>query len=313
MNTGSFSMRRIPLRQRLLSNIRSHPMLYLLALPVVAYYILFCYWPMYGVVIAFQNFKPAFGIAGSQWVGLKHFEDLLSGRYFSRLLRNTLSINLGMLLVGFPLPILFALLLNEIPSRKFQRVTQTITYMPHFISAVVICGLMVQFCASNGILTNVLGYLGVQRTNLFTVPRYFQPLYIAMNVWQNLGWDSIIYFAALSGVDSELYEAAQIDGAGRWRRMLHVTLPGIMPTVVILLIMRIGSMMNLGWDRIILLYNERVYETADVISTYVYRMGLSKFEYSFGSAVGLLNSVINIVLLMGANALSRKVNETALW
>ena len=218
-----------------------------------------------------------------------------------------------MLLVGFPLPILFALLLNEIPSRKFQRVTQTITYMPHFISAVVICGLMVQFCASNGILTNVLGYLGVQRTNLFTVPRYFQPLYIAMNVWQNLGWDSIIYFAALSGVDSELYEAAQIDGAGRWRRMLHVTLPGIMPTVVILLIMRIGSMMNLGWDRIILLYNERVYETADVISTYVYRMGLSKFEYSFGSAVGLLNSVINIVLLMGANALSRKVNETALW
>ena len=153
----------------------------------------------------------------------------------------------------------------------------------------------------------------MQKTNLFTVPRYFQPLYIGMNIWQNLGWDSIIYFAALAGVDSELYEAAQIDGAGRWRRMLHVTLPGIMPTVVILLIMRIGSLMNLGWDQIILLYNERVYETADVISTYVYRMGLSKFEYSFGSAVGLLNSLINIMLLVGANALSRRVNETALW
>ena len=218
-----------------------------------------------------------------------------------------------MLLVGFPLPILFALLLNEIPSRGFQRVTQTITYMPHFISTVVICGLMVQFCSSSGILTNVLSHLGMQKTNLFTVPRYFQPLYIGMNIWQNLGWDSIIYFAALAGVDSELYEAAQIDGAGRWRRMLHVTLPGIMPTVVILLIMRIGSLMNLGWDQIILLYNERVYETADVISTYVYRMGLSKFEYSFGSAVGLLNSLINIMLLVGANALSRRVNETALW
>ena len=313
MNAESLTVRRAPLRRRLLDNIRNHPLLYLLALPVAAYYIIFCYLPMYGVVIAFQDFKPALGIAGSRWVGLKHFEKLVSSRYFGRLLGNTLSINLGMLLVGFPLPILFALLLNEIPNRSFQRVTQTITYMPHFISTVVICGLMVQFCSSNGILTNVLSHFGMQKTNLFTVPRYFQPLYIGMNIWQNLGWDSIIYFAALAGVDSELYEAAQIDGAGRWRRMLHVTLPGIMPTVVILLIMRIGSLMNLGWDQIILLYNERVYETADVISTYVYRMGLSKFEYSFGSAVGLLNSLINIMLLVGANALSRRVNETALW
>lgn len=295
-------------------NIKAHPYLYLLFLPVFVYYVIFHYWPMYGVIIAFKDFKPMKGIFGSEWVGLLQFKTFLSSTFLWRLIRNTLSINLGMLLVGFPIPILFALLLNEIPHRGFQRVTQTVTYMPHFISSVVVCGLMLQFCGSNGILTRVLAALGLTpQTNLFTVPSLFQPLYIGMNVWKNMGWDSIIFFAALTSVDSELHEAAQIDGAGRWRRMLHVTLPAIMPTVVILLIMRIGNLMSLGWDQIILLYNERVYETADVISTYVYRMGLTKFEYSFGSAVGLLNSVINVILLMGANALSRKVNETSLW
>ena len=314
MNAVKKLPKQAPLHKRLAENIRNHPLLYVLALPVVAYYLIFNYYPMYGVLMAFQDFKPALGIWGSKWVGLKHFEKFIGGIYFWRLVRNTLSINLGMLLVGFPIPILFALLLNEIPHRGFQRVTQTVTYMPHFISSVVVCGLMLQFCGSNGILTRVLAALGLTpQTNLFTVPSLFQPLYIGMNVWQNMGWDSIIFFAALTSVDSELHEAAQIDGAGRWRRMLHVTLPAIMPTVVILLIMRIGNLMSLGWDQIILLYNERVYETADVISTYVYRMGLTKFEYSFGSAVGLLNSVINVILLMGANALSRKVNETSLW
>ena len=314
MNAVKKLPKQAPLHKRLAENIRNHPLLYVLALPVVAYYLIFNYYPMYGVLMAFQDFKPALGIWGSKWVGLKHFEKFIGGIYFWRLVRNTLSINLGMLLVGFPIPILFALLLNEIPHRGFQRVTQTVTYMPHFISSVVVCGLMLQFCGSNGILTRMLAELGLTpQTNLFTVPSLFQPLYIGMNVWKNMGWDSIIFFAALTSVDSELHEAAQIDGAGRWRRMLHVTLPAIMPTVVILLIMRIGNLMSLGWDQIILLYNERVYETADVISTYVYRMGLTKFEYSFGSAVGLLNSVINVILLMGANALSRKVNETSLW
>ena len=314
MNAVKKLPKQAPLHKRLAENIRNHPLLYVLALPVVAYYLIFNYYPMYGVLMAFQDFKPALGIWGSTWVGLKHFEKFIGGIYFWRLVRNTLSINLGMLLVGFPIPILFALLLNEIPHRGFQRVTQTVTYMPHFISSVVVCGLMLQFCGSNGILTRMLAALGLTpQTNLFTVPSLFQPLYIGMNVWKNMGWDSIIFFAALTSVDSELHEAAQIDGAGRWRRMLHVTLPAIMPTVVILLIMRIGNLMSLGWDQINLLYNERVYETADVISTYVYRMGLTKFEYSFGSAVGLLNSVINVILLMGANALSRKVNETSLW
>ena len=285
MNAVKKLPKQAPLHKRLAENLRNHPLLYVLALPVVAYYLIFNYYPMYGVLMAFQDFKPALGIWGSKWVGLKHFEKFIGGIYFWRLVRNTLSINLGMLLVGFPIPILFALLLNEIPHRGFQRVTQTVTYMPHFISSVVVCGLMLQFCGSNGILTRVLAALGLTpQTNLFTVPSLFQPLYIGMNVWKNMGWDSIIFFAALTSVDSELHEAAQIDGAGRWRRMLHVTLPAIMPTVVILLIMRIGNLMSLGWDQIILLYNERVYETADVISTYVYRMGLTKFEYSFGSA-----------------------------
>ena len=313
MNAESLTVRRVPLRRRLLDNIRNHPLLYLLALPVAAYYIIFCYLPMYGVVIAFQDFKPALGIAGSRWVGLKHFEKLVTSRYFGRLLGNTLSINLGMLLVGFPLPILFALLLNEIPSRGFQRVTQTITYMPHFISTVVICGLMVQFCSSNGILTNVLSHLGMQKTNLFTVPRYFQPLYIGMNIWQNLGWDSIIYFAALAGVDSELYEAAQIDGAGRWRRMLHVTLPGIMLTIITMLILRIGQMMSIGYEKTILLYNPSTYETADIISSYTYRVGLLEQSWSYSTAIGLFNSVINLILLLIANKLSRKLADTSLW
>lgn len=301
------------LGRQLLDNIRAHPLLYALILPVLAYYVIFCYWPMYGVVIAFQDFKPALGIAGSNFVGLKHFDKFINGRYFSRLVRNTISINMGMLLVAFPLPIVFALMLNEIRSIRFQRLTQTITYMPHFVSTVVVCGLMVQFCASDGVLTTVFSWLGMQKTNLLTVPAYFQPLYIGMNVWQNVGWDSIIFFAALTAVDPQLHEAAHIDGAGRWRRMWHVTIPAILPTVVILLIMRIGNLMSLGWDQIILLYNERVYETADVISTYVYRSGLTNFEYSFGSAVGLMNSVINVILLIGANTLSRRVNETSLW
>ena len=224
----------------------------MLALPVVAYYLIFNYYPMYGVLMAFQDFKPALGIWGSKRVGLKHFEKFIGGIYFWRLVRNTLSINLGMLLIGFPIPILFALLLNEIPHRSFQRVTQTVTYMPHFISSVVVCGLMLQFCSSSGILTRMLSTMGlVPETNLFTVPSLFQQLYIGMNVWQNMGWDSIIFFAALTSVDIELHEAAQLDGAGRWRRMLHVTLPAIMPTVVILLIMRIGNLMSLGWDKII--------------------------------------------------------------
>ncbi|MEG0766291.1 MAG: ABC transporter permease subunit [Clostridia bacterium] len=297
----------------LLQNYRSHPWLYFMILPVLAYYIIFHYIPMYGLIIAFENYKPTRGVLHSEWVGFKWFAQFINGPFFGRLVRNTISINIKLLLVGFPMPILFALLLNEVRSVKFRKVVQTVTYMPHFVSTVVICGLMVIFCRTDGILTWALSHFGMPKTNILSIAKYFQPLYVGMNIWQELGWDSIIYFAALTAVDASLYEAATVDGAGRWRCMWHVTLPGILPTIVVLLILRIGHLLSLGWDRIYLLYSEIVYETADVISTYVYRTGLVQFQYSYASAVGIMNSVVNIVLLLGANALSRKINDTSLW
>ena len=299
--------------RRLLDNMRSHPWLYLMILPAIAYFAIFHYAPMYGVIIAFQDYKPLKGISGSAWVGFKHFQTFVQGPFFWRLVRNTLSINIGMLLFGFPLPIIFALMLNEVRSTAFRKVVQTVTYMPHFVSSVVVCGLMVIFCRSDGLLTNVLTFFGLPKTNLLTIESYFQPLYIGMNIWQELGWDSIIYFAALTSVDAALYEAARVDGAGRWRQMCHITLPGISSTIVILLILRIGNLMSLGWDRIILMYNDMVMETADVISTFVYRTGLVQVQYSYATAVGLLNSIINVILLVSANAVSRKISDSSLW
>ena len=274
---------------------------------------MFHYAPMYGVIIAFQDYKPLKGIMGSKWVGLQNFRTFIESPFLWRLIRNTLSINIGMLVFGFPLPIIFALLLNEVRSTAFRKVVQTVTYMPHFVSSVVVCGLMVIFCRSDGLITSVLSHFGFPKTNLLTVESYFQPLYIGMNIWQELGWDSIIYFAALTSVDASLYEAARVDGAGRWRQMWHITLPGIAPTIVILLILRIGNLMSLGWDRLILMYNDMVMETADVISTYVYRTGLQQVQYSYATAVGLLNSIINVILLVSANAISRKISDNSLW
>ena len=305
--------RKVPFIKRLGQNIRQHPWLYVMILPAIAYFIIFHYLPMYGVVISFQDYHPIRGIANSKWVGLKHFSAFLNGPFFWRLLRNTLSINIGLLLFGFPLPIIFALLLNEVKSGPFKKVVQTITYMPHFVSSVVVCGLMVIFCRSDGVLTFLLSKVGLPTSNLLTYKQYFQPLYIAMNIWQELGWDSIIYFAALAGVDASLYEAAYVDGAGRWRQMWHITIPSIMPTIMILLVMRVGNLLSLGWDRIFLLYNDMVMETADVISTYVYRTGMVQMQYSFASAVGLMNSLVNVVLLIGANELSRRFTESSLW
>jgi putative aldouronate transport system permease protein len=282
-------------------------------IPVLAFYAVFHYAPMYGAIIAWKQFSPAKGIWGSPWVGWKHYNTFINGPFFYRLIRNTVSINLGSLIVGFPLPIIFALLLNELRYPRLRKVVQTVTYMPHFVSAMVVCGLMTIFCRSDGLLTILLSYLGMPRTNLLSIERYFQPLYIGMNIWQELGWESIIFFAALTSVDPALYEAAKVDGAGRWKQMWHITLPGISTTIVILLILRIGNLLSLGWDRIVLLYSEMVYATADVVSTYVYRTGLNQLQYSYASAVGLLNSLFNVLLLLGANALARKLTESSLW
>lgn len=300
--------------KRLLKNIKAHPLLYIMIIPVVVYFLVYHYYPMYGMIISLFDYVPAKGIFGSDFVGLKHFKGFLSDPYFFRTMRNTLSINVLLLIFGFPFPIIFAILLNELRSSKLRKMAQTITYMPHFISTVVICGLMLDFCKTNGVITSlVTAFTGQEAFNLFSKSVYFQPLYVVMCIWQEFGWDSIIYFAALSGIDQSLYEAADIDGASRWKKILHVTLPGISPTIVILLIMRIGNMMTLGWDKILLLYNPMIYEKSDVISTYVYRIGLMNFEYSFATAVGFFNSIINFVLLLLANSISRKVNETSLW
>ncbi|WP_282943250.1 ABC transporter permease subunit [Paenibacillus sp. RC67] len=281
--------------------------------PVVLFFAIFHYVPMYGAIIAFKDYSPRLGIWGSPWVGLEHFQSFFGGLYFWRVLKNTILISLYELLFGFPAPIILALLLNEIRSSLFKRTVQTVTYMPHFISLVVVCGMIKEFTSSTGIVNDVIAYFGGERISLLLEPEYFRTLFISSGVWQHIGWGTIIYLAALTGIDPEQYEAAKIDGAGRWKQMLHITLPGIMPTIVILIILDIGRLMNVGSEKIILLYNPSTYETADVIGSYVYRIGLQEMNYSFSSAVGLFNSVINFTLVIFSNWLSRKLNETSLW
>ncbi len=298
---------------RLGRDIRKNYGAYLLILPAILYYTIFCYKPMYGIIIAFKDFSPGKGIFGSPWVGLKHFEAFFSSYYFWRLLKNTLSISLTSIVFGFPAPIIFALLLNEIRNMKFKRVVQTVTYMPHFISLVVICSLIKLFTAEDGIITSLLSVVGFEPVTMLSKSRYFVPLYVISGIWQEVGWGSIIYLSALTAIDPGLYEAATIDGATRWQQTLHVTLPGITSTIIIMLILRMGSVMSVGYEKIILLYNEGIFETADVISTFVYRKGLQQFQWSYSTAVGLFNSVINFAIVFAVNQISRRVSEVSLW
>lgn len=299
--------------ERLKKDIIRNKGLYLLLVPVVVYYIVFHYYPMYGAQIAFKNYSPAKGIEGSSWVGFDHFKSFFSSIYCERLIKNTLLINIKSLVFGFPAPILLALLLNEVKNIKFKKVVQTISYLPHFISAVVLCGMIRAFCGSDGFITSILTQFGFLKQNLLYVENLFQPIYVISGIWQGIGWGSIIYLAAISGINGELYEAARIDGAGRLRQVWHVTIPGILPTIITMLVLRIGNLMNLGYEKIMLLYNSAVYETADVISTYVYRKGLMNMNYSFSTAVGLFNSCINLVLLISANKISKKLTDSSLW
>lgn len=287
--------------------------LYALVLPVLLYYIIFHYAPLYGALIAFKDFVPSKGIWGSPWVGVKHFVDFFDSYYFWRVLKNTLLISLSSLIFAFPAPILLALLINEVKNKLFARFVQTVTYMPHFISLVVVCGLIIDFTMDDGVINSLIALFGGTPTTMLNQPGLFVPIYVISGIWQEVGWGSIIYLAAMSAIDPQLYEAATIDGAGRLRQTLHVTLPGIAPTIIILLILNIGNLLGLGYEKIILLYNPAIYETADVISTYVYRKGLLEFGWSYSSAVGLFNSTINFLLLLSANWLSRKVNQTGLW
>ena len=287
--------------------------LYLLAIPVVAYYIIFCYFPMFGIVIAFKNYEIGKGILASDWVGLAHFKAFFSGVYFKRTLVNTLKISFYEVLFGFPAPIIFAFLMNELRNKYFKKTVQTITYLPHFISMVVVCGMIVDFFSTEGIVTKIITFFGGEKINYVGDPRYFRAVYVATGIWQGIGWNSIIYLAAFTGIDQELYEAAAIDGAGRFRRMLHISLPGIAPTITIMLIMRIGTVMSVGYEKIILLYGPTTYETADVISSYAYRMGIGSARYSFSTAVGLFQSVVNFILLLFANWFSNRLTDSGLF
>lgn len=287
--------------------------LYLMMLPVLFYYGAFCYKPMYGAIIAFKDFSPGLGIWGSEWIGLENFIDFFSGTDFKRTLFNTLNISISSIVFGFPAPVILALLINELNSKRYAKVVQTITYMPHFISLVVVCGLIKDFVSDTGVITSLLGIVGVEPQNLLQDPEMFVPIYVISGIWQEVGWGSIIYLAALAGVDQELYEAAAIDGAGKLRQTMSITLPGIMPTIITMFILKLGSVMNVGFEKIILLYQPMTYETADVISSYVYRIGLVNQQYGFSTAVGLFNSIINFTLIMISNAISRRVNETSLW
>lgn len=288
--------------------------MYLLFIPVAVYYIIFCYAPMYGAIIAFKDFSPIKGIMGSDWVGLEHFKSFFTSPDFGKLMFNTLNISLNNLLWGFPAPIILALLLNEVRNTAFKKTIQTVSYMPHFISIVVACGMIKMFVADNGIITRVLAAVGlVNRESLLGVKEYFVPIYVISAIWQEIGWGSIIYLAALAGISQDLYEASWIDGAGRFRQMLHVTLPGLAPTIVVMLILRMGTVMTTGFEKIILLYNPLTYDTADVISSYVYRRGLVESNFSYSAAVGLFNSVINFMLIIAANKISRVVNDSSLW
>lgn len=282
----------------------------LLVLPCLVYLAVFAYKPMYGIIIAFKDFGPGRTYADCDWVGLKYFEQFLLDPYFLRTVKNTLSISILSLVIGFPIPIIFALLINEIRSKKFKKTIQTISYMPHFISTVVICGLITQFCLSEGLINNIIAFFGGERSNLLMKKELFYAIILISDQWQSMGWSSIIYLSTLASIDQEQYEAARLDGASRIQQMFYITLPGLMPVVSIQLILRVGGLLSVGYEKILLLYSPATYEVADVISTYTYRRGLLDGEFSYGTAVSIFNSVINILLLRMANTVAGKLGQS---
>lgn len=287
--------------------------LYLMMVPVLAYYFIFHYAPMYGAIIAFKEYTPIKGILGSPWIGFQNFHDFFTSYYFWRILKNTVLISLYTLCFEFPAPIILAVLINELANKRFQRFVQTVTYMPYFISLVVIAGMIKDFTNNGGVVNTLLTYFGANDTAMLQKPELFRTIYVLSEIWQKIGWESIIYLAALMGIDQEQYEAAKMDGASRLKSIWHITLPGILPTISIMFILRMGNLLNVGFEKIILLYNPSTYDTADVISSFVYRKGLLEFGWSYSAAVGLFNSVINLALLITANKISKRVSENSLW
>ena len=296
--------------------IRQNWQLYLMLLPVIIYFIVFCYGPMHGLLLAFKDYRVLKGIIDSPWTNpwYKHFERFFISPYFERVISNTVILSVQSLLFGFPVPIILALCINEVRNRKYQKLVQNVTYAPHFLSMIVLVGMLKSFTNTDyGIVNLLLRQFGKEGYNWMQKAELFRPLYVGSGIWQNAGWDSIIYIAALSGIDPQLHESAMIDGANRWKRIWHINLPGLMPTIVILLILNSGHIMSVGFEKVFLMQNDLNLSTSDVISTYSYRIGIESAQYELATAIGLFNSIINCLLLILVNQASRRIGETSLW
>lgn len=288
--------------------------LYLLIMPTVILFIVFSYIPMYGVILAFKDYIAIKGILGSPWVGFKHFERFFSSYYAFDIIKNTLGVSIYSLVAGFPFPILLALMLNEVRNEKYKKIVQTVTYAPYFISTVVMVGMILLFLSpSSGIFNIILTSLGLDTIDFINKQEYFKSIYVWSGIWQNTGWGSIIYIAVLTSIDQEQYDAATIDGASRLQRIWYINIPCIMSTAIILLILNAGGIMSVGFEKIYLMQTPLNMQTSDVISTYIYRIGIQKSELSLSTAVGLLNSIVNLILLVSVNAVAKKFGEISLW
>ena len=296
------------------ADFQRHKWKYLIIIPVIVYFILFDYKPMYGVIIAFKRYSASKGVMDSPWVGLKQFERFLGDPYFWKtLLPNTLTISILDVIFSFPVPILLALLLNEVKVPWFKKIIQTLTYLPHFIAAVVMCGLIATYCQTNGLFNDIAVFFGARRSNLLADSDNYYFIYTASDIWKSAGWGSILYLSALAGIDQDQYEAARIDGAGRFKQLIYITLPGLSSMIIMKLIMRVGHLLKGGGQKTLLLYQPLTYDVADVISSYVYRKGMVDGDYSFSTAVGMFNSVINIILLVSANKVAKKAGDSGIF
>lgn len=296
------------------SVIKANYQIYVLLIPAILFFAIFCYGPMYGIIIAFKDYNTGLGIMSSPWVGLKHFKRFIDMPVFWNVLKNTLLLSLYHLAVNFPIPIVVALMINEVKEGIFKKTLQTVIYAPHFISTVIICSMITLFLSpSAGFVNKMMEALGGDAVNFMSNPDYFKHIYVWSNTWQHTGWSSIIYVAALSGVDMSLHESASIDGAGRLQRIWHINLPSLRPTIVIQLILCCGSILVSDFEKVLILQKPAIMETADVLSTYVYRIGIQQAQFSLSTAIGLFNSIFNFIFLIFTNFACRKIGDTSLW
>lgn len=296
-----------------LKRLNESKYLLLLFAPCLIYYLLFHYAPMFGIVISFMDYNLFKGLSESQWVGLKYYKMFLDSPDFFKLLRNTFLLGLYKFIFGFPIPIIFALLLNEIRNMFFKRFVQTVSYLPHFISNVIVASMIVMFLSTDGIVNKFISSLGLEPLNWMIMPEMFRTIFVSSEIWQHMGWETIIFLAALTAIDPQLYEAAEIDGAGRFAKLIHVTIPGILPAIFIVGILNIGKILEIGFEKVFLLYNPVTYETADIISTYVYRVGLVQGNYSYATAIGIFLGIISFIFLFFANFFAKKAGQESLW